>query len=201
MSNVARRWTPDRVRTLMRPEQPWPRYECVDGELLVTSEPTFLHQGAVIRLLDAFEDSIGLSDSMEVLVSPSDLQFGANLIQPDIFVIPIEAGRRPSSWEEIRSLLLVIEVLSPATHRADRHLKRKLYQRERVPDYWVVDTELRQIELWHPESSHPEVVSDRIAWHPYADGQPQLTLDLPRFFWSVIGDNANALKPDARLRE
>ncbi len=43
--------------------------------------------------------------------------------------------------EDVRRLLLVIEVLPPGTARAERGRKRALYQREGVPEYWIVDAE------------------------------------------------------------
>ena len=36
-------------------------------------------------------------------------------------------------------LLLAIEVLSDRTARTDRRDKRRLYQREGVAEYWIVD--------------------------------------------------------------
>lgn len=66
-----------------------------------------------------------------------------------IRVIPLGREKtlftKPKNWSEIRTLLLAAEILSPATARADRTLKRTLYQREGVGEYWVVDLDARRV--------------------------------------------------------
>ena len=37
--------------------------------------------------------------------------------------------------------MLAVEVLSPSSVRADRFTKRRLYQAQQVPLYWVVDAD------------------------------------------------------------
>jgi Uma2 family endonuclease len=47
-----KRWTADEARRLNEANAlPWPRYEVIDGELLVSPAPRFLHQRAVKALL------------------------------------------------------------------------------------------------------------------------------------------------------
>ncbi|MBK7925483.1 MAG: Uma2 family endonuclease [Gemmatimonadetes bacterium] len=55
----------------------------------------------------------------------------------------------------MQHLLLVIEVLSPSTARADRFTKRRRYQEARVPLYWIVDPERAQVEVWTPDAVLP----------------------------------------------
>ena len=45
---------------------------------------------------------------------------------------------------------IAIEILSPGStnERRDRDLKRKLYAREGVDEYWVVDWRSRQVEVY-----------------------------------------------------
>ena len=51
MPATARRWTVDEVREMQDEERPWPRYELIEGELLVTPSPVRAHQRAVAKLL------------------------------------------------------------------------------------------------------------------------------------------------------
>jgi Uma2 family endonuclease len=60
-----------------------------------------------------------------------------------IVVVGSEAPSRRHEWPALGSLLLAVEVLSPTTARADRSRKRKLYQREGVAGYRMVDWTLR----------------------------------------------------------
>ena len=43
---------------------------------------------------------------------------------------------------------LIIEILSESTGRKDRELKRGLYQKAKVPEYWLVDPEGQQVTMY-----------------------------------------------------
>jgi Uma2 family endonuclease len=102
------------------------------------------------------------------------------LVQPDVFVVPAEqAGRE--RWADIRSLLLVVEVLSPSTSKADRFLKRRRYQEAGVPLYWIVDAEAGQVEIWTPSDLFPVLERERLVWLPHP-GRPQFELPLGGLF-------------------
>jgi Uma2 family endonuclease len=92
------------------------------------------------------------------------------------------AGTESLAIESFR----VIEVLSPTTARADRHVKRRLYQRERVPEYWIVDVDARLVERWRPEDQRPEILAEQLAWQP-EPSQPPLVIDLAGYFREVLG--------------
>jgi Uma2 family endonuclease len=47
---------------------------------------------------------------------------------------------------------LVIEILSPGSRRTDEVVKRKLYERIGVCEYWVVDPELDAVKVYRRES-------------------------------------------------
>ena len=47
---------------------------------------------------------------------------------------------------------IVIEVLSPSTRLRDETLKRKLYQRAGVSEYWLVDPEVGEVRVLRAES-------------------------------------------------
>jgi Uma2 family endonuclease len=185
MPQATRFWTSDEVRML--PEDGH-RYEVVAGELLVTPAPSLPHQDAVVRLLRLLQDYLDETPVGYATFSPADIEPepGA-LVQPDVFVAPLVVGRRPRAWKEIRSLLLAVEVLSPSSGRADRTVKRRLYQRAGVAEYWIVDLDARLIERWRPADERPELLTESLAWQPVETAEP-LTLDLPPFFADVLGD-------------
>ena len=123
----------------------------------------------------------------KVLASPADISFHADmLVQPDLFVLPITPDeRRVLGWSQIRTLLLAVEVVSPSTARADRQVKRRLYQQERVGEYWIVDVDARIVERWRATDERPEIVSTSLSWHPEPSTAP-FELDLPAFFDDVL---------------
>jgi Uma2 family endonuclease len=180
----ATHWTVEMVRALPDDGK---RYEVIDGELFVTPAPTWSHQRAAFTLamrLAAYVDQHAIGD---VLVAPAEVLVSRDVkVEPDAFVVPLVGGRKPASWDEVGRLLLVIEALSPSTARADRHVKRRLYQRERVPEYWIVDVDARLIERWRPADERPEIVAERLEWQPDS-AIPALVIDLPEYFREVIG--------------
>ncbi len=185
MPETLERWTAARVRELPDDGN---RYEVVDGELLVTPAPSWKHQdvvGELFVMLRAYCRSLDLGHAV---FSPADIELDpATLVQPDVFVVPPHEGQQPRRWQDIRKLLLVVEVLSPSTARADRTVKRKRFQQAGVPEYWIVDVDARLVERWRPGDDRPEIVTEQLTWHPKRSEAP-LLLDLPEFFNSVRHD-------------
>lgn len=164
------------------------RYEVVDGELLVTPSPRAVHQIAIVALLQFLVPFVRRHKVGTAMVSPADIEFSPRrLVQPDVFVAPLVNGRAAREWAHIRSLLLAIEVLSPSSALADRQVKRRLYQAEQVPEYWLVDLDARLVERWRPDDARPEILAGDIAWAP--EGPPEaLVISLPAFFREVLDD-------------
>lgn len=88
-----------------------------------------------------------------------------------MFVAPIEQART-LDWAQIRNLLLVAEVLSPSSARADRFTKRLEYQREGVATYWIVDADEEVVEVWTPEDTAPRFERGRLVWRPAGASEP-----------------------------
>lgn len=63
--------------------------------------------------------------------------------------------------------------------------KRPSYQRNRVPEYWIVDDRSQTVERWRPEDDRPELVAERLEWRPEGANEP-FVLDLPGFFAEVL---------------
>jgi Uma2 family endonuclease len=183
MPHAARDWTVQRVLALPDDGK---RYEVVDGELLVTPSPTFHHQDAILALawrLKPFVDSIGTA---YLSLSPADIELDERtLVQPDLFVFELPGGHRPGNWKDITHLLLAVEVLSPSTARADRHVKRRRYQRQGIPEYWIVDLDSRLVERWRPGDERPEILSETLTWQPPEAALP-FELDLSALFAEVL---------------
>jgi Uma2 family endonuclease len=186
-AETARRWTAREVRELIA-AAPFatPRYELVEGDLLVTPGPSAFHQRAVVELVVALAAYLRVERVGHVMASPSDVELEPEFItQPDVFVVPMAAWRRVANeGVPIRELLLAIEILSPSSSRHDRVRKRPLYQRH-VPDYWIVDLDARLFERWAPGDDRPELVTDTLVWHPAGAATP-FTLDVPTFFALVF---------------
>lgn len=176
-------WTAEMARAL--PED-GNRYEVLDGELFVSPAPEPDHQSvivALVRFLDAYVRQYQLG---WVFTAPADIEFSPRrYVQPDVLVVRKVGQGRPRTWKDARPLSLVAEVRSVSTARADRFRKRVIYQRERVPDYWIVDPEARVVEHWTPGDERPAIVADMLTWQPTANNPP-LEINLPDFFADAL---------------
>lgn len=178
MPDIAHRYTVDEV--LAFPDD-GNRYELVDGELLVTPAPGPRHQAVVTHLVvwivRYLERYPGIA---RLFVSPADITWDREkLVQPDLFVVPVAEVSR--SWRTVRTLQLAIEIISPSSARGDRLVKRRLYQRQRVATYWIVDPDARLAEVWHPDDERPAIVTDVLRWQVAPDAD-DLVVDLGKLF-------------------
>jgi Uma2 family endonuclease len=163
------------------------RYEVLDGVLFVTPAPRAVHQRACKHLLLALEEYLAAFPVGEILWSPAEIAFTRErVVQPDLFVAPLHAGRGPRVWEEIARLVLAIEVLSASTAARDRSEKRKIYQ-QHADEYWIMDPDARVMERWMPGDARPEIIDRELTWQPPGAAQP-FRLDLPEFFRKVWGE-------------
>jgi Uma2 family endonuclease len=156
-------YTADMVRALPDDGN---RHETVRGELLVTPAPRAWHQEMVRRLIVNLSNYTAREGVGHVFASPADISWGPDtLVQPDVFVVPIEEART-FDWMQMQSLLLAVEVLSPSSTRADRFTKRRLYQEVGIPAYWVIDADARMAEVWTPDQQFPVVEREKLLWCP-----------------------------------
>ena len=177
MPDTARRYTVDEV--LAFPDD-GNRYELVDGELLVTPAPGTVHQVVSSRLHVKLANYLESHPDVTVLFSPADITWDQEqLVQPDLFVVP--AGELSASWKTVRTLLLAAEIVSPSSARGDRLVKRRLYQRQGVETYWVVDPDAALVEVWHPEDERPEIVTDALRWRVTPEAE-ELVIELGELF-------------------
>ncbi|MDQ3222923.1 MAG: Uma2 family endonuclease [Gemmatimonadota bacterium] len=182
MAHANRVWTAEMVRAL--PED-GNRYEVVAGELLVSPGPSWRHGDAVAELYVILRGYCREHRLGHTRIAPQDVEFDeGNMVEPDLFVVPLVDGAKPREWSQVGRLLLAVEVLSPGTARHDRFTKRRLYQARQVPEYWIVDVDAGLVERWRPGDDRPEILAEVLTWQPDAD-QPPLEIDLPAYFAEI----------------
>jgi Uma2 family endonuclease len=179
-AEVRRRWSAQDARDLQREDRAFPRYEVIDGELLVTPAPSLPHQYMAGELFRRLKNYLDGNRELEAWMSPADIQLETDtVVQPDVFVAP--RIRPIPQWAAIKTLALAIEVLSPGSLKHDRSIKRRFYQRRGVGEYWIGDLNARQIERWRPGDTRPEVIADVIDWRAAGSDVP-LVIELPLLF-------------------
>jgi Uma2 family endonuclease len=165
------------------------RYECIDGELLVTPSQQYVHQFAIQYMYNALREFVSREQVGELMWSPADIELETGTtVAPDLFVIRAMPGmKRIRDWPDIAGLRLAVEVLSPSTARYDRGIKRLFYQRAEVEEYWIVDLDARLVERWQSAATRPEILRDRLAWAP-AGASTVVEIDLLAYFASLLDE-------------
>jgi Uma2 family endonuclease len=128
------------------------RYELIDGELYASTVPHYTHQVTCGRLIAALGTWSRTEVAGEVVGGPGLVFDRANSVIPD--VVWVRRSRMAQALGADGNLHqapdLVIEVLSPGTINTarDRELKLGLYSLRQVPEYWIVDWQGRQVEVY-----------------------------------------------------
>ncbi|MBI2885876.1 MAG: Uma2 family endonuclease [Chloroflexi bacterium] len=123
------------------------RYELLEGELLVAPSPPPNHQRITRRLLRWLSEFVEQRNLGEVFDAPLDVILSDyDVLQPDVLFISKE--RAGIIRDRIYGAPdLVVEVLSPGTEERDRVLKRTIYARYGVREYWLVDPQQESVEV------------------------------------------------------
>ena len=129
------------------------RYELIEGQLIMAPTPIPLHQRISMNfssLMGPFIKSHGLG---ELFAAPLEVHFSdVNILQPDLlFVSPARAHIITNS--NIQGAPdLVIEIASTRTRTLDRTVKRDLYERFGVLEYWMADPVAETVEVLRLEN-------------------------------------------------
>jgi len=135
---------------LLLPEEPGFKIEVLDGIIIRDPSPGTRHQIISSRLQRILSDYFASVDPQGILLgAPLDVTLSeADIFQPDLLYV---SGKQRRIVEEQRingSPELLIEILSPGSHRRDRVLKLEVYRKSGVPNYWLVDPVERTIEAF-----------------------------------------------------
>lgn len=116
------------------------RHEIIDGVLYVSPSPGTPHQFTVGKLHQAIANYLDEHPVGELYLAPFDVVFTkCDVVEPDLLFIRAERLSVLTERNVTGAPDLVIEILSPSTRRVDLTLKRDLFERQGVREYWVVD--------------------------------------------------------------
>lgn len=122
------------------------RYELIEGELLLTPSPTVRHQRVAATMQEALRTFVKANDLGSVFYAPLDVVLSdENVVQPDILFISKERDNIIKEENIQGPPDLVVEIISPSTAERDRSLKKALYGKFGVREYWIVDPEIKQL--------------------------------------------------------
>lgn len=149
------------------------RYEIIAGELHVTPAPRTPHQIAVGELLLRLGNFVDEHVLGWVLPGPVDVLFAeGDYLEPDLVFVRRERRGIISDRGIEAAPDLVVEVASPSTAKRDRGIKRERYAHFGVPEYWVVDPDTKQIEVYRPGAEiKTYAAADILVWRPSGSEQ------------------------------
>ena len=163
------------------------RHELIDGEHYVTPSPNRKHQKVLgnLHLLIGMwldEHSIG-----QIYLAPFDVVLSMfDVVEPDLLYMSNERAAIVLTDANVKGAPeLVIEIGSEATRKRDETIKRRLYERSGVSEYWIVDPELDVIRVYRRgnyEFGRPVELSAEASDVLTTPLLPGLTLPLARVF-------------------
>lgn len=179
--------TPERVRWTTADLELFPdngnRYEIIDGELFVTKALHWNHQrtcGRITTALDTWSEATGLGS---VATAPGIIFSDADNVIPDVawasnerLAVLLDAAGHLTAAPE-----LVVEVLSfgSENEKRDKELKLKLYSSRGVREYWIVDWQKQQVEVYRREQAALKLVATLLG------GDELSSPILPGFSWAI----------------
>ena len=159
------------------------RYEAIEGGLYMTPAPSVRHQTIVLRLAVEILRILADPGHGRVWCAPIGVRFPATGegVQPDIVFVSNERRGIVAPDELKGAPDLVVEILSPNTAARDRDLKRRLYERQGVVEYWIVDPDAEAVEVWR-FSGRAESERFRDVLPVRVSGEDRAEIDLTRVF-------------------
>jgi Uma2 family endonuclease len=132
---------------LLFPEDDRLRHEIIDGVHYVTAAPNLRHQDLVGRLYLAIGNFLASHPGIgRVFVSPVDVVFTIHdVVGPDLVFV---AGDQTDILTEANiqgAPAIVVEILSKSTRSRDERIKKQLFDRGGVREYWMVDPDRSQL--------------------------------------------------------
>lgn len=126
------------------PEGAW--CEVIDNTLYFPPSRTTTYQDVLGNIILGIYNRI--AEFGEVLIGPCDvyLDGGESVVQPDILFVKAERTSIIEKKGIIGSPDFVIEILS-TNMKLDKETKLNLYQRNAIPEYFIIDPETKNV--WH----------------------------------------------------
>ena len=129
------------------------RHELIDGEHYVTPSPNDKHQTLLGNLYLLLGNWLRVHPIGKVWLAPFDVVFSRfDVVEPDLLYVSNERRARILTDANVQGTPeLVVEIGSPSTRRRDETVKRQLYDRAGVLEYWFVDAKIDSVQAYRRE--------------------------------------------------
>ncbi|MBF0457904.1 MAG: Uma2 family endonuclease [Nitrospirae bacterium] len=122
--------------------------EIIHGVEVVRPCPFAKHQSISGNLVFIIHQHIETGNLGQLYFAPLDVIFeeGINRLQPDILFVKKENEGILQDW--VRGVPdMVCEIVSPSSYEYDTEIKKAIYEKYGVPEYWIVMPELKTVEI------------------------------------------------------
>ena len=138
------------------------RYEVMDGQAVMFARPATPHNCITVNLARIFSNYLR-GKRCKLFIEPDVFLDEKNNLVPDLAIV---CRREIIEYDGIHGAPdLVVEVLSPRTARYDRFIKKDIYEKAGVKEYWLVNPREKSIEVHHLRGG--KFVGDNI-YHIYS---------------------------------
>jgi Uma2 family endonuclease len=129
------------------------RHELIDGEHYVTPSPNTKHQTVSVKLTVLIGSWLEYNPIGRLFHAPFDVVFSNfDVVEPDLLYLSNARAAEALTAQHVRGVPeLVIEIGSPSTRKRDETIKRRLYERAGVSEYWVVDPDIDTVRVYRRE--------------------------------------------------
>ena len=146
------------------------RYEIINGKVYMLAAPNREHQrvsGELFAILHRHTQK----SKCAIYAAPFDVRLPMagedasedapkprNVVQPDISVICDQSKLTKAGCTGAPDL--IIEIMSPSSASFDYLLKKNLYEKAGVKEYWIADPEIKRVYIFrHNGSSYDDVIT------------------------------------------
>ena len=162
------------------------RHELIDGEHYVTASPTMRHQQISMNLTLMIGSWLEAHPQGRLFYAPFDVVFSKfDVVEPDVLYVSNERSNVLTAPNVQGAPDLLIEIGSPSTRQRDETIKRRLYERSNVVEYWIVDPDIEVVRVYRRSGdsfARPSELSREADDVLTTDLMPGLELPLARIF-------------------
>jgi Uma2 family endonuclease len=130
------------------------RHELIDGEHYVTPSPNMKHQQLLGTLHGLIWSYLQTRPIGRIFFAPFDVVFSMfDVVEPDLLYLSNERAAKVLTADNVKGTPeLVVEIASKSTRKRDETIKRRLYERAGVSEYWIVDPVSDAIRVYRREN-------------------------------------------------
>jgi Uma2 family endonuclease len=141
------------------------RAEIIDSQIYMSPAPFMIHQRILNKINNKLFNFLEEMGHGEVVIAPMDVFFDEERtsVQPDLAVLLDSNPAVRENFGHIHGAPdLLVEVLSVGSHAYDLILKKELYERFGVKEYWVVEPMSKRVQVFQWVDGHYLLAGDQV---------------------------------------